>query len=47
MIGNVILDRYRIDKLLGEGGFGAVYQAEDIKFERLVALKILNQVDFN
>ena len=43
MIGKVIQGRYHLEKLLGEGGFGAVYQAKDIKLERLVAIKLLNQ----
>jgi formylglycine-generating enzyme required for sulfatase activity/predicted Ser/Thr protein kinase len=32
-------DRYRIVKLLGQGGFGAVYRAWDTNFDRPVALK--------
>ena len=43
MIGKVIQGRYHLERLLGEGGFGAVYQAEDAKFERLVAVKLLHQ----
>ena len=42
MIGSVIQSRYRLQRLVGEGGFGAVFQAEDLKFERDVAIKLLN-----
>jgi serine/threonine-protein kinase len=41
MIGRVV-DRYRIEALLGEGGFGAVYRASHIHMHRAVALKILH-----
>jgi formylglycine-generating enzyme required for sulfatase activity/serine/threonine protein kinase len=37
--GQVLNQRYRIVKLLGQGGFGAVYRAWDINLERPRALK--------
>jgi len=42
MIGSLI-ENYKVVSVLGEGGMGIVYKAFDIKLERFVALKVLNQ----
>lgn len=37
-----IIDGYRIEQLLGQGGMAQVYQALDLKLERRVAIKIIS-----
>jgi serine/threonine protein kinase len=40
-IGTFVADRYRIDSVLGVGGFGITYRAFDVSLERTVAIKEL------
>lgn len=41
-IGSVVAERYLVQKLLGKGGMGAVFQAEHVHMKKLVALKLLH-----
>lgn len=40
--GQIICDRYRLERLLGEGGMGQVWEAEHIELRSRVALKLLH-----
>jgi serine/threonine protein kinase len=38
-----LFDHYRLDKMVGEGGMGSVYQATDMNLDRVVAIKVLKR----
>jgi serine/threonine protein kinase len=40
--GRVLADKYRLVELIGSGGSGSVYEAEQVALERTVAVKILH-----
>ena len=39
---SALIDRYRIERELGRGGFAVVYLAQDLRHDRAVALKVLH-----
>lgn len=44
MKGEILGDKYRIEKRIGTGGFGEVYKGFDLKLKREIAVKILSDV---
>ena len=43
MVGEVLLDRYELQELVGSGGMSSVYRAHDRLLDRTVALKVLHE----
>jgi hypothetical protein len=41
LLGTVVDGRYRVDRLIGSGGFGTVYAAWHLRLEQQVALKLM------
>ena len=42
LVGSTLSERYRVDKLVGEGGMGTVYLAEHMLMRKRVAIKVLH-----
>src|SRR6188508_892127 len=45
--GELIDNKYRIVRLIGEGGMGSVHEGENIRIKRRVAIKVLHKQDTN
>ncbi len=43
LVGSVVAEKYRIDRLIGRGGMGAVFQATNLTIGKRVALKFLDR----
>jgi serine/threonine protein kinase len=43
LVGNVVAEKYRVDRLIGRGGMGAVFQATNVTIGKRVALKFLDR----
>lgn len=44
LVGTTLSGRYRIDKAIGEGGMGAIFQATQLSLGRAVAIKVVKSV---
>ena len=42
-VGELIVGRYELEELVGEGGMSSVYRAHDTVLERRVAIKVLHE----
>ena len=42
LVGQLVAERYLVERLVASGGMATVYQAEDVRLERKVALKIIH-----
>ena len=43
MIGTLLMERYRLEEMIGEGGMASVYRALDLRTGHRVAVKFLRQ----
>src|SRR5437899_10414761 len=43
MVGEVLVERYELEELVGTGGMSSVYRAHDRLLDRKVALKVLHE----
>ncbi len=42
LVGTLVGERYRVQRLIGEGGMGRVYEAEHVEIGKRVAIKVLH-----
>ena len=42
---DILNDKYRLDRLIGKGGFGEVYEATDLTLQRRVAVKLIKDAN--
>ena len=42
-IGKTVAGRYRVEAMLGEGGMGKVYKANQVALDKPIVLKVLRQ----
>jgi len=45
LTGAVLEGQYRVDRIVGEGGFGVVYRGQHLSLDQPVAIKVLKGLD--